>query len=81
MAAMSHRAGVLGWPAPMPPVAKYALTYLFVQAEFGLMLPGLDDRRAGPHPQALRRPGAGRALLPALTSDRTSTRCARARCS
>ena len=37
--AMSHRAGVLGWPAPMPPIAKYGFQYLFVQAEFGLMCP------------------------------------------
>jgi len=39
LAAMSHRSGVLGWPEPMPPAAKYALTYLFVQAEFGLCCP------------------------------------------
>jgi alkylation response protein AidB-like acyl-CoA dehydrogenase len=39
LAAMSHRAGVLGWPEPIPPAAKYALTYLFVQAEFGLCCP------------------------------------------
>ncbi|MCC7271548.1 MAG: acyl-CoA dehydrogenase family protein [Alphaproteobacteria bacterium] len=39
LAAMSHRAGVLGWPAPLPPAAKYALTFLFVQAEFGLCCP------------------------------------------
>ena len=39
LAAMSHRGGVLNWPAPMPPAAKYALTYLFVQAEFGLCCP------------------------------------------
>ena len=39
LAAMSHRAGVLGWPTTMPPAAKYALTYLFVQAEFGLCCP------------------------------------------
>ena len=31
--------GVLGWPARMPPAVKYALTYLFVQAEFGLCCP------------------------------------------
>jgi acyl-CoA dehydrogenase len=37
--AMSHRAGVLGWSAPIPPIAKYAFTYLFVQAEFGIMCP------------------------------------------
>jgi acyl-CoA dehydrogenase len=39
LAAMSHRGGVLGWPTAMPPAAKYALTYLLVQAEFGLCCP------------------------------------------
>jgi alkylation response protein AidB-like acyl-CoA dehydrogenase len=39
MHAMSHRAGVLGMPEPAPPIVKYAFTYLFVQAEFGLMCP------------------------------------------
>ena len=39
LAAMSHRGGVLGWPEPLPPLAKYALTYVFVQAEFGLCCP------------------------------------------
>lgn len=39
LAAMSHRGGVLGWPEPMPAAVKYALTYLFVQAEFGLCCP------------------------------------------
>ena len=39
LAAMSHRAGVLGWDSPMPAAVKYALTYLFVQAEFGLCCP------------------------------------------
>jgi acyl-CoA dehydrogenase len=38
LAALSHR-GALGWPEAMPPAAKYALTYLFVQAEFGLLCP------------------------------------------
>jgi acyl-CoA dehydrogenase len=37
--AMCHRAGVLGWPAPMPPIAKYVFHYLFAQAEFGLLCP------------------------------------------
>src|ERR1700742_554457 len=37
--AMSHRAGALGMNKPLPAVAKYALQYLFVQAEFGLMCP------------------------------------------
>lgn len=39
LAAMSHRAGVLGWNTPMPATVKYALSYLFVQAEFGLCCP------------------------------------------
>jgi acyl-CoA dehydrogenase len=37
--AMSHRGGALGMSQPLPAVAKYALQYLFVQAEFGLMCP------------------------------------------
>ena len=39
LAAMSHRGGVLGWPDTLPPAAKYALTYLYVQAEFGVCCP------------------------------------------
>ena len=39
LAAMSHRPGVFGWGAPLPPAVKYALSYLFVQAEFGLCCP------------------------------------------
>ncbi len=37
--AMSHRGGTLGLDRPLPPVAKYAFQYLFVQSEFGLMCP------------------------------------------
>jgi len=39
LAAMSHRAGVLGWPALVSHVVKYALSYVFVQSEFGLACP------------------------------------------
>src|SRR6476620_394479 len=39
MHAMSHRAGVLGLEEPAHPLVKYGITYLFVQAEFGLMCP------------------------------------------
>jgi alkylation response protein AidB-like acyl-CoA dehydrogenase len=39
LAAMSHRPGVFGWPQPLPPIAKYLVTYLFAQAEFGLLCP------------------------------------------
>ena len=39
MAAMSHRVGVFGANDKMPPLMKYALFYLFAQAEFGLCCP------------------------------------------
>jgi alkylation response protein AidB-like acyl-CoA dehydrogenase len=39
MHAMTHRAGVLGMAEPAHPLVKYGFTYLFVQAEFGLMCP------------------------------------------
>lgn len=39
LAAMSHRGGVFGQPDKLHPMAKYALVYLFVQAEFGLCCP------------------------------------------
>lgn len=68
LAAMSHRGGVLGWPTPLPPAAKYALTYYFCHAEFGLMCPvSMTDSLA----RTLRRYGAPDLVaryLPALTS-------------
>ena len=39
LASMSHKKGALGWSEVMPAVAKYSMTYLFVQAEFGLCCP------------------------------------------
>ena len=39
LAAMSHREGVLGWPGRVPHAVKYALSYLFAQAEFGILCP------------------------------------------
>ena len=38
-AAMSHREGVLGWQGRIPHVVKFALSYVFVQGEFGLFCP------------------------------------------
>ena len=38
LAALSHRPA-LGWARPLSPVSKYALTYLFAQAEFGVLCP------------------------------------------
>ncbi len=68
LAALSHRGGVLGWPEPMPPMAKYALTYLFVQAEFGLCCPvSMTDSLT----RTLKKFGAPELVaryLPALTS-------------
>ncbi len=68
LAALSHRGGVLGWPGAMPPAAKYLLTYLFVQAEFGLLCPvSMTDSLA----RTLRRFGDPTLIaryLPALTS-------------
>ena len=73
LAALSHRGGVLGWPAPMPPAAKYLLTYLFVQAEFGLLCPvSMTDSLA----RTLRRfadPALVARYLPALTSQDLDT--------
>ncbi len=67
-AAMSHREGVLGWPTRVPHVIKYALSYLFVQAEFGLFCPiSMTDSAARVlaqfGPDDLRR-----RYLPGLTS-------------
>ncbi|WP_334186374.1 acyl-CoA dehydrogenase family protein [Noviherbaspirillum sp.] len=68
LAAMSHRGGVLGWPGPMPAAAKYALTFLFVQAEFGLCCPvSMTDSLT----RTLRKfgdPALVERYLPALTS-------------
>ena len=68
LAALSHRAGVLGWTQPMPPAAKYALTYLFVQAEFGLCCPvSMTDSLT----RTLRKFGDPRLIeqfLPSLTT-------------
>jgi acyl-CoA dehydrogenase len=59
---------VLGWDAPLPPAAKYALTYLFVQAEFGLCCPlSMTDSLT----RTLRKFGAPNLLqryLPRLTT-------------
>ena len=68
LAALSHRGGVLGWPTPMPPIAKYLITYLFAQAEFGLLCPiSMTDSLT----RTLRKFGGAELVeryLPALTS-------------
>ncbi len=73
LAALSHRGGVLGWEAPMPPAAKYLLTYLFVQAEFGLCCPvSMTDSLT----RTLRKfgdPALVARYLPALTSQDLDT--------
>lgn len=73
MAALSHRGGILGWPEKMPPAAKYLLTYIFVQAEFGLMCPvSMTDSLT----RTLRKfgdPALVSRYLPALTSQDMDT--------
>jgi alkylation response protein AidB-like acyl-CoA dehydrogenase len=68
LAAMSHRPGVLGWPGALPPAAKYALSYVFVQAEFGLCCPvSMTDALA----RTLAKfgsPGLVNRYLPGLTA-------------
>jgi len=68
LAALSHRGGVLGWADPMPAAAKYALSHLFVQAEFGLCCPvSMTDSLA----RTLRRygdPALVEQVLPEVTS-------------
>lgn len=61
LAAMSHRAGVFGAETKLHPMAKYALVYLFVQAEFGLCCP-LDDRQPDTNAGQVRRSRLGRTL-------------------
>ena len=73
LAALSHLGGVLGWPAPMPPAAQYLITYLFVQAEFGLLCPvSMTDSLT----RTLRRfgdPALVARYLPALLSQDLDT--------
>jgi alkylation response protein AidB-like acyl-CoA dehydrogenase len=68
LAAMSHRGGVLGWREPLPPIVKYALTYLFAETEFGLLCPiNMTDSLT----RVLRRfadDGILQRYLPGLTS-------------
>ncbi|MCZ2495507.1 DNA alkylation response protein [Xylophilus sp. Kf1] len=68
LGAMSHRDETLGWHGRMPPLVKYVLTFLFVQAEFGLCCPvSMTDSLT----RTLRRFGSPALLarcLPSLTS-------------
>jgi len=68
LAAISHRDDVLDWDGQLPPTVKYALTFLFVQAEFGLCCPvSMTDSLT----RTLKRFGARELVdryLPRLTS-------------
>jgi len=68
LAAISHRQDVLGWPGQLPATVKYAFTYLFVQAEFGLCCPvSMTDSLT----RTLKKygdPALVERYLPALTS-------------
>lgn len=66
LAALPHR-GVLGWPGPAPHVVKYALSYLFSQAEYGLGCPiNMTDSAA--RVLSMFDPESFRAEIEALTS-------------
>ncbi len=68
LAAISHRQDVLGWRGQLPPLVKYLFTYLFVQAEFGLLCPvSMTDSLT----RTLKRYGSPELIakyLPRLTS-------------
>jgi alkylation response protein AidB-like acyl-CoA dehydrogenase len=68
LAAASHRPGLHGFEGPVPHVVKYAMTYLFAQAEFGVLCPvNMTDSLA----RVLRQfaaPGLLARYLPRLTA-------------
>ena len=68
LAALSHCPDQLGWQGQLPPLVKYLFTYLFVQAEFGLMCPvSMTDSLA----RTLKKFGSPQLVdryLPRLTS-------------
>lgn len=68
LAAASHRPGLHGFAGPVPHIVKYAMTYLFAQAEFGVLCPvNMTDSLA----RVLRRfaaPGLLERYLPRLTA-------------
>lgn len=68
LAAISHRADVLGWAGQLPATVKYALTYLFVQAEFGLCCPVSMTDSLTRTLKKFGSPDLVQRYLPALTS-------------
>jgi alkylation response protein AidB-like acyl-CoA dehydrogenase len=68
LAALSHRDDTLGWKGKMPPLVKYALTYLFVQAEFGLCCPVSMTDSLTRTLKKFGEPGLVAKYLPRLTS-------------
>jgi alkylation response protein AidB-like acyl-CoA dehydrogenase len=73
LAAMSHRPGVLGWPTQVPHLAKYALTYLFAQSEFGLLCPVNMTDSAARMLRHYASPELRDAFLPGLTATDLAT--------
>jgi len=71
--AMGHRPGALGSKEPLPPLAKYAFQYLFVQSEFGQMCPiSVSDTSI----HLIRKYGSvelQQKLLPRMLSDNLET--------
>jgi alkylation response protein AidB-like acyl-CoA dehydrogenase len=75
LAAVSHRPGLHGFEGPAPHVVKYAMTYLFAQAEFGVLCPvNMTDSLA----RVLRQfaaPGILARYLPRLTATDVDELC------
>lgn len=68
LAAISHRGGCLGWPTPLPHPAKYAMTFLFSQAEFGLYCPISMTDSAARVINRFAAPALAERYVPNLTS-------------
>ncbi len=81
LAALSHRGGVLDWPAAMPAAAKNSPSPICSCRRNSPVLPGLDDRQ--PHPHAA--PVRARRIYSTATFPRSPRRprraSTRARCS
>jgi acyl-CoA dehydrogenase len=71
--AMSHKAGVLGWPATVPPLVKYAFQYLFAQAEFALLCPLSVTETSTLLIQKYGDDSVRRRFVPGMTSQDMST--------
>jgi acyl-CoA dehydrogenase len=71
--AITHRGGVLDWQDPLPPSVKFALQYLFSQAEFGLLCPVSASDTSAYIVQRFGSPALKDYLLPRMLSQDPAT--------